>query len=181
VHIQAADSEEALNMVIDKQVELGIIGKLPLNKKLNAVPLWKDRLVLVAGRNHPWLKKKAITLPDLLKEPFVVREKGSATRELLAESLEKTHSIDLAKLNICAEMSSSEAVKEAIIAGLGVSVISVHAIARELSWKLLFTIPFSGCDIERDIYLIYLRQLELNLRHQLFIDFLKSFQSQQLR
>jgi DNA-binding transcriptional LysR family regulator len=80
IYIKTADSEEAMNMVLDNEVEIGCIGKKPLNKKLLTVPLWKDRLVLAVPKLHRWFNKKSITLPELLDEPFVIREKGCRDR-----------------------------------------------------------------------------------------------------
>ena len=72
-------------------------------------------------------------------------------------------------------MGSSEAVKEAVIAGLGVSVISIHAIAREIDGDLIVEVPLKGCRIERYFYLIYRRQFALMHHHKLFLDFIKNY------
>lgn len=173
IYIKTADSEEAMNMVLDNEVEIGCIGKKPLNKKLLAVPLWKDRLVLAVPKLHRWYKKKSITLSELLDEPFIIREKGSATRELFESCLKESKSLSLSRLNICGELGSSEAIKEAVIAGLGVSVISIHAIQRELSQGLLSEILLQGCRMERNFYLIYKCHFDFLPAHKIFIDFLK--------
>jgi LysR family transcriptional regulator, transcriptional activator of the cysJI operon len=175
IYIKTADSEEAMNMVLDNEVEIGCIGKKPLNKKLTAEPLWKDRLILAVSKLHRWRKKKSITLPELLNEPFVIREKGSATRELFESWLKKSKSVNLSQFNICGELGSSEAIKEAVIAGLGVSVISIHAVERELSQRLLFEVPIRGSSMERNFYLIYKKQFDFRLFHKTFINFLKSY------
>ena len=175
VNIKTADSEEAMNMVLDNEVEIGFIGKKPLNKKLAAETLWKDRLALVASKNHAWFKKKSIALPELLNEPFVIREKGSATRELLEACLKKSKSITLDRFNICGELGSSEAVKESVIAGWGVSAISIHAVSRELSQGLLCEIPVQGLSMERNFYLIYRRQFDFRPFHKTFINFIKRY------
>jgi DNA-binding transcriptional LysR family regulator len=162
-----------MNMVLDNEVEIGCIGKKPLNNKLVAESLWKDRLVLVVPKLHPWRKKKSITLPELFKEPFVIREKGSATRELFESLLKKSKSTNLSQFNICGALGSSEAIKEAVIAGLGVSVISIYAVSRELSQGFLFEVPIQGCSMERNFYLIYKRQFDFRPFHKTFIDFIK--------
>ena len=144
MHVQTADSEETMNMVLLGEVEIGLIGKNPLNRKLMAEPLWKDRLVLAVPQNHPWCKKKTITLEELSQEPFILREKGSATRDVLEFYLKEHKAAGLAQFNICSEFGSSEAVKEAIVAGLGVSILSLHAIGRELSQGLLFEVRFQA-------------------------------------
>lgn len=175
VHVQTADSEETLNRVLDNEVEIGFIGKRPLNKKLTARSLWRDRLVLAVPANHQWRKKKSIAVEELMKEPFVLREKGSATRDILEIYFKESKSIVLAQFNICAELGSSEAIKEAIIAGLGVSIISIYAIQRELAQGLLLEIRLEGCNIERDFYLIHQKHLDIRPSHKLFIDFLESW------
>ena len=175
IHIKTADSEEAMHMVLDNEVEMGFIGKKPVNKKLESLTLWKDRLGLFVLKTHPWRKKKSIALPELFKEPFVIREKGSATRELFESYLKNSKSINLSQFNICGELGSSEAIKEAIISGLGVSVISIHAVWRELSQGLLFEVPIQGCTMERNFYLIYKNQFDFRPFHKTFINFIKNY------
>jgi DNA-binding transcriptional LysR family regulator len=176
VHVQTADSEETMNMVLAGEVEIGLIGKKPLNKKLLSDLLWKDRLVLAVSLNHPWCKKKSITLEELAQEPFILREKGSATRDVLEFYLKEHKTVSLAQFNICSELGSSEAVKEAIIAGLGVSILSLHAIKRELLQGLLGEIKIAGYhNIERDFYLIRQKQLDLRPFHKLFMNFIKGY------
>jgi LysR family transcriptional regulator, transcriptional activator of the cysJI operon len=114
-------------------------------------------------------------MPELLKEPFVLREKGSATRELFESCLKKSKSISLDQFNVCGELGSSEAIKEAVIAGWGVSVISSHAVARELSQGLLREIPIQGYSMERNFYLIYKRQFDFRPFHKTFINFIKNY------
>jgi DNA-binding transcriptional LysR family regulator len=175
VHIQTADSEETVNMVLASDVEMGFVGKKPANRKLIAEPLWHDRLILAAPGNHPWHKKKSVTLGELSREPFVAREKGSATREVLETYLKEHGAVGLAEFNICCELGSSEAIKEAVIAGLGVSVLSSHAVRRELTQGLLGEIKIAGHHMERYFYLIRQRQLDLKPFHQVFIDFIKGY------
>lgn len=177
VFIKTEDSEEVMNMVLDREVEIGCIGKKPLNRKLIAEPLWNDRLILVVSRQHRWTKKESIDISEMLSEPFVLREKGSATRDVFESYLKENKSISLSQLNVCGELGSSEAIKEAVIAGLGVSVISVHAVARELASRLLLEIPIDACRIERKFHLIYLKQFEVRRAHQIFMDFLKKYRT----
>lgn len=175
IHVKTADSEEAMNMVLENEVEIGCIGKKPLNTKLAAEPLWKDRLVLVVPGFHPWREKKAVTLPELAKEPFVIREKGSATRDLFESRLRESASMSISQFNIRVQLGSSEAVKEAVIAGAGVSVISIHAVEREWHQALLFEVPIRGFQMERNFYLIYKRQFDFRPYHKTFIKFIKQY------
>lgn len=177
VFIKTEDSEEVQNMVLESEVEIGCIGKEPLNRKLIAEPVWNDRLILVVPKFHPWTRKGSIDLSDLLLEPFVMREKGSATRDVFESYLKEKKSIHLSQLNICGELGSSEAIKEAVVAGLGVSVLSFHAVQRELKSKLLYEVPIAGCRMERKIYLIYLKSFEFRQHHHTFVNFLRKYEA----
>lgn len=177
VFIKTEDSEEVMNMVLDREVEIGCIGKKPLNRKLIGQPVWDDRLILVVSRHHRWIKKGSIDVSEMMREPFVLREKGSATRDVFESYLKENKSISLSQLNVCGELGSSEAIKEAVIAGLGVSVLSGHAVTRELASRLLFEIPIEGCRIERKFHLIYLKQFEFRKAHRIFVNFLKDYRT----
>ena len=177
IFIKTEDSEEVLNMVLDREVEIGCIGKEPQNRKLTAEPLWNDRLILVAPKKHRWAKTASIDLSELTQEPFVLREKGSATRDIFETYLKEKKSLSLSQLNICGEFGSSEAIKEAIVAGLGVSGLSVHAVQRELASGMLAEIPIASGRIERRFYLIGLKQFEYRSHHKTFMSFLKKFRT----
>ncbi len=175
VFIKTEDSEEVLNMVLDREVEIGCIGKRPQNAKLIVEPIWNDRLILIVPKGHRWIKKGFVDISELLAEPFVLREKGSATRDVFESHLKEVKAVSLSQLNVCGELGSSEAIKEAVIAGLGVSVLSAYAVLRELDSKILFEIPITSCRIERKFYLIHLKQFEFRLHHKTFIDYLKNY------
>lgn len=171
--VQSANSEEAIDMVLHQQSELGFIGKNPHSKKLHSEPLWQDRLILAVPAGHHWIGAEAVSIKHLLEAPFVMREKGSATREILGEYLMEHAAIDLGQLNIVAEMGSSEAVKEAVMAGLGISMLSLHAVRREIDRGIIVEIPIQGWKIVRQVYLIYRHQLGIMKHHQLFLDYIR--------
>ena len=129
--------------------------------------------MLAVPAGHHWTKAADVSVKDLMEAPFVMREKGSATREILGEYLLEHAGIDLNQLNIVAEMGSSEAVKEAVIAGLGISVLSLHAVKREIEQGIIIEIPIQGWRIVRQVYLIYRHQLGIQKHHQLFLDYVR--------
>lgn len=175
ITVQSADSEEVLNMILNGEKELGIIGKKPSRGKLKTEPLWQDRLILTVPTDHRWAGKPSVSLPEIMEEPFIIREKGSGTREILERYLKEQANTDLAKFRIAAEFGSSEAVKEAILAGLGVSILSIRAIARELKLQLLKEVPVENWRIERSFYLILRHPFNILRHHQLFLDFIRQY------
>ena len=175
VHMQMHDSEETLQIILNDQAEMGFIGKEPINKKLVVQRLWKDSLVLAVPAGHPLSNRRAVKVEDLKEIPFIIREKGSATRDIIEECLEKQRRINLSRFNMICEMGSSEAVKEAILAGLGVSILSIFAIKRELSQGLLTALNVSDCNMERYFYLVHKKQFPLMMYHKHFLNFVKRY------
>lgn len=169
-YVRMGDSEEVIETIIEGRAEIGFIGKDPSSARLIAEPLWKDTLVLVAPAGHRWPDR--ISLRDLEKEPLVIREKGSGTRETLEKYLKDRRGSGLSRLNIVGELGSSEAVREAVISGFGVSIISVHAVRRELEQGVLRQVDIKGFRIERNFHLIYKKQFDLMPYHRLFLKYL---------
>ncbi len=175
VHIQTGDSEETIQAILGDQAEMGIVGKNSLDRRLKVDPLWNDRLVLAVPADHPWAKRSHVDLDEIAGAPFVLRERGSGTRSALEECLAMPGGRPLGSFNITCEMGSSEAVKEAILAGLGVSVLSIHAMERELAAGILAAVPLEHCKIARRFYLIYRKQFRLMKHHRRFLTTIKHY------
>ena len=176
VHIQTGDSEETIQTILGDQAEMGIVGKRSPDRRLKVESLWQDRLVLAVPAGHPWAKRTSVDIEEVSAAPFVLRERGSGTRNALEECLAKRGDRPLASFNVACEMGSSEAVKEAVLAGLGVSILSIHAMERELAQGLLAAVPVEDCAIERRFYLIYRKQFRLMKHHRRFLAGIKNFQ-----
>ena len=175
-HVKTSDSDATLDMILDNEAEIGFIGREIVNRKLHIEPLWQDKLVLVVPASHRWCGKGKVSLGDISKEPFVSREQGSATRKVLDEYLRKETDLYLSGFNIVCDLGSSEAVKEAVLAGLGISIISLHAVKREIESGLLFAVPMESCTIERNFYMIYKARFALMKHHELFLDFIREYE-----
>ena len=173
--VRTADSSEVIEMILENEAEVGFVGKRPPAGKLVAEALWKDRLVLAVPAAHPLAKRRGVRLREIEKEPFVIREKGSGTRETIENCLRDGGRPGLVHLNAVVELGSSEAVKEGILAGLGISVISAHAIRRELKSGLLAALSIDECRMERSFYLIYRRQFDLMAHHKRFIEYIRAY------
>jgi len=169
-YVRTNDSDATVDMILDNRAEIGFIGRSVSDRKLHVEAVWEDRLVLVAPKGHRWSAETSVTIDDLSRESFIVREQGSATRSVFEEHLKKHCERDLSGFNIVCELGSSEAVKEAVMAGLGVSILSARAVGRELASGLLIERPVEDCMIERNFYLIYKKQLGLMRHHTLFLD-----------
>lgn len=173
VRVQVGDSHEAQAMVLSDEAEIGFIGKEIHEKKLHTEPIWKDELVLAAPGEGSFFKPGRVALPDVMNAPFIVRERGSGTRDALEKYLQKTFAATLLDFRTVLEMGSSEAIKEAVMAGVGVSIISNLAIRRETRMGLLTVVPIDLFFLERNFYLIYKKKFKLTACQQDFLNYVR--------
>ena len=165
--IRISDSARIVEEVAGNGLLIGIVGaKLP-GVKLTYRPFAEDQLILAAAIDNP--APAQITMEDLCKLPFIVRERGSGTRKSL-EMLLARQRYTLDQFNICATLGSSAAVKEAIKADLGVSVISRHAVLDELKSGTVREIEVAGWAMTRSFYVVTSPKRTLPNHYQLFLD-----------
>ncbi len=149
--IRINDSAKIAEAVADNELFIGVVGaKIPAARLLFQ-PIAEDELILATAGSNPL--PTGISMADLCKLPFIMRERGSGTRKTIESLLaEQHHTLD--QLNVCATLGSSAAVKEAIKAGLGVSVISRHAVCDELRSGTVREIEVAGLTMKRNFYVV---------------------------
>jgi len=165
--IRINDSARIVEEVAGNGLLIGIVGaKLP-GVKLNYQAFAEDQLILAAAAANPTLSQ--ITMEELCQLPFIVRERGSGTRKSL-EMLLARQRYTLDQFNICATLGSSAAVKEAIKADLGVSVISKHAVGDELERGTIRKIEVTGWSMMRSFFVVTSPKRTLPHHYQVFLD-----------
>jgi len=125
-------------------------------------------LVIIAPPNHPLVNKKAIPLQELGRHPFIVRERGSGTRAAVERFLTR-HRIERPA---GMEMNSSAAIKQAVQAGLGLGVVSIHTLEMELTLKRLAVLDVEDFPILRHWRLVYRRDKRFSAVARAFHDFI---------
>src|SRR6266576_1293402 len=132
-----------------------------------------DEMILVVSKDHPWSRRKSVALGNLRSEKFVSRERGSGTLDSFRELLAKKGRAAEKILNVVMELGNTEAIKEALIAGVGVSILSRTSIRRELADGILVEIPIRGLKMERDFYEVFHKRRPLSPLSQAFSEFLR--------
>jgi len=117
-----ADTRRIIVSVVEGTIEVGVVGAEARDKNILQEHLIDDHLRLIVPADHPWGPLKKILLDRLLSEPFIVRERGSGTLISLQERL-KQQGRSVEELNIVAEMGSTEAVRQGVKDGIGVSIL----------------------------------------------------------
>ncbi|UCD85335.1 MAG: LysR family transcriptional regulator [Deltaproteobacteria bacterium] len=173
-NLVVGDTREIVDKVKVGSVELGVVGSHPSDRSLETREFWKDELSLVVPPSHKWARSsRGVDPREVLGEPFILRESGSATRELM-ESVLKKKGIRARELKVACRLGSTEAVKQGIRAGMGVSILSKKAVEVEVENGLLRTVPIRGTRFTRCFYLISHASRTMSPAGQAFLEFLST-------
>ena len=173
ISLLIGSSREVTTWVEDGRVEIGVVGATPTSRVLQARQLMADELVVVVGAEHPWAGRKTVSLDDLRAEPMIVRERGSGSRETFEQALESV-GLDLAAFRIVGEIASTQAVKQAVRAGVGISLISRRAVEDECRARLLVCVKIRDLAVTRAFHLITHRDRSRSPLATAFLAFIES-------
>jgi DNA-binding transcriptional LysR family regulator len=171
--LRIGDSAGIVEEVLDGKVEIGFVGFKNADARLHFDKIWQDEMVFTVPQNHRWSRRNFVRLADLRSENFVSRERGSGTLDSFRHLLAKNRRAADDVLNVAMELGSTAAVKEALISGVGVYILSRMSIRRELADGLLVEIPIRGLKLERDFYQVCYKRRPLSPVSQAFRNFLK--------
>jgi molybdate transport repressor ModE-like protein len=122
-------------------IDFGIVAGEPSKSGFKVEPVVQDELGFIVPPAHPWSRKELVSILEITKEPFIMREAGSATRQKIEEYL-LSHGIGIDKLHIALVLGSTESIKEAVAGGAGISIISKWDAREEIKTrKLKFVTP----------------------------------------
>jgi DNA-binding transcriptional LysR family regulator len=154
--LELLDSREAMEMVKSGNADLGLTGKKVNHPSLVYQKISGDSLILISSAK----KASPLSPADLLALPMIGRERGSGTRESYDRAL-SSRGISPARLNCVLECTTTECVKQAVMAGVGMAFISSLAVQDELARGLLKQVPVKGLNITRDFHALWMK----NHRH----------------
>ncbi|MCU0559967.1 MAG: selenium metabolism-associated LysR family transcriptional regulator [Desulfobacterales bacterium] len=172
VSLRIADTGGIVGEILAGTLELGVVGAEVKHRGIFQEKVLNDQMKLIVPAGHPWARKKRVPLAALLKESFIVRERGSGTLQSFQESLLRSgHSLD--EFNVVAEMGNTEAIRQAVKNRVGVSILSTLAVENDLATGSLRALAVDGVDLNRSFYLTYHRQRSLSPPGDAFIRVLK--------
>jgi len=168
--LNIANAEEVLNMVMTEVVDIGVVEGDTESSTLKSLHVASDELVLIVPPQHP-AKGDIISLQDFLKQPLIMREDGSGTRKILATALAR-HGYTVNQLNVITEMKNIYAIKSAVEAGLGGSVMPLLAVRKEAYTGTLKVLRIMDMDMPLIFNIIYPNNRPLTTKTKQFIKFL---------
>ncbi|MEW6162420.1 MAG: selenium metabolism-associated LysR family transcriptional regulator [Nitrospirota bacterium] len=169
-----SDSKEIAEKVLKHELLLGVIGTKLSNEQIHHIPFIEDELIAVASPHS--IKTSTMTLRDFIKFPMVLREEGSGTRKELERILEN-RGITLEDVKIAGIFGSTDAVKQAVKAGLGTSILSEYAVIDELKHNILKEIKLSDIQMGRKFYFITHKKRTLPFLYNTFLQHIKAIKT----
>lgn len=143
--LDVGNTEQVIHEVKHFRVDLGFIEGFCHDQELETIPWRQDRLVVFASPQHPLARQKEVTPADLAAVNWILRERGSGTREVFETAIAGK----IPELRLFLELGHTEAIKEAVEAGLGISCLSRLTIARALELGVLVALPTPFLNLER--------------------------------
>lgn len=169
IAMDVGNRSEIVGRLSRNEDDLYIMGVPPAGMDIERHSFVENPIVAIAPRDHPLAGHGRVSLARLAQEPFLLREAGSGTR-MAAERFLKAHGM---KLNLRMELGSNEAIKQAVAGGLGLSLLSLHALKSELARDELVLLDVEDLPIRRSWYIVYRKGKELSIVARTFFDYLK--------
>jgi DNA-binding transcriptional LysR family regulator len=167
VALEVANRDAVLARLAANLDDLYIMAMPPQHYDIESMPFLDNPLVVIAPRNHSLAGRRKVPLKRLLQERFVVREAGSGTRLAVEQFLARRK----LALPVKMEIASNEAVRQAVAAGLGVSVMSLHAVGPQDGVAVL---DVEGFPLQRAWHALYPRGRRLSPVAAAFFDYMRS-------
>lgn len=169
IAIDISLSEQIENKVRNNALEVGLIGHHAPDSRLVGRRFKTDKMVLIVSAGHGWAKREApVALRELIEQPFLLPQQGSGTRKILEELFQQSG----IRPKQIMEMGTTEGVKKAVEAGLGISILSGHIVQSELAVGRLSSLPVKDAGLERDLYVVYRKDRYLSVAAQTFLQHL---------
>ena len=156
--------------VLDNTIDLGLIETQPEHPEIQAIPFMKDHLCAILPTDHPLSSQRWLTLSQLARYPFLMREKGSAGREILDASFALLH----LSVHPIWESSSTQAIVSAVAQGLGVAVLPYMLVEKDILEGQVKTVPFRQ-PLHRDLNIIYHKNKFLTPNMKAFIELCRDY------
>ncbi len=150
VEYHIADTMNVEQMVLHHQVDFGVVGGQLIRPELTREAWLVDELIAVASPHHLLAHKTPVRLCDLQHEELILRGKGSATRQVIEREFEKRE----LGLNVAMELRDPESVKQMVVAGVGITICSKHAVQCELAARRLIQLKVQELPFQRELLLV---------------------------
>ncbi len=172
VALKVSNRERIIERINANEDDLYIMGQAPDQFEIEAFPIAPNPLAVVAPRDHRLVGKKNIPLARIAEEPFILREPGSGVRDATLKAFDE-HGL---RPKVRMELGSNEAIKHAVVGGLGISVQSLHTLTLEGRDGPVAILDVEGFPIMRQWFLVHPKGKELSLVTRAFLEFARELE-----
>jgi DNA-binding transcriptional LysR family regulator len=137
--LNVSNTEGIVSMIENSMIDLGVVEGPVANKNLLVEVCRIDQLVVVVPPDHEFASRDSISMEEVMEHPFICREEGSGTREVIMDHMVKL-GLDRNNLNVSLELGSPESIKGAVEAGMGISIASIATLEKELQLGTLVAV-----------------------------------------
>jgi DNA-binding transcriptional LysR family regulator len=153
VHLRVSDSSDVQESVESGRAELGFCGSPVSSLNLVAKAFAEDELALIVHAGHRLARRQRVGIREITDEPFVRRETGSGSRQCFERALQSVGK-DASALNVVLEVEGNEGVKEAVLQGRGVAVMSRYSVEKERLAGNLKVLRINGVSLTRNLFML---------------------------
>ncbi|MEK5179068.1 selenium metabolism-associated LysR family transcriptional regulator [Paenibacillus odorifer] len=172
IMMKVMNTSQIMEEILKHQLNFGLIEAPVTHPDMEIEPVMGDELKLIVPYDHPLAEQQEVTLEQVLHHPFVLREQGSGTRRVMEEQL-FSKGLDPGTMKIVMELGSTGAVKSAVEAGLGITIISTSSVKHEVALGLLKIVNISDASFKRQFYAIHLKSTLLPISAVTFLTYLR--------
>jgi DNA-binding transcriptional LysR family regulator len=168
IRLTVDNRETVVRALADNSVDLAVMGRAPQGLDTVAIPFARHPLAIVAAPDHALAKRRRLKLAQLTAETFLIRERGSGTRD----AMERAFAEQQFRPAEMIETGSNETIKQAVMAGMGVSFLSLHTVGLETATRRLVVLPVGGMPVMRDWFVIQRERKHISPAAAAFRDYL---------
>ncbi|GIO85146.1 LysR family transcriptional regulator [Paenibacillus faecis] len=174
IALKVMNTAQIMEEIVGHQLNFGLVEAPVHHPDMVSEPVMEDELKLIVPAGHPLAEKERVRLSEVMNYPFVLREKGSGTRQVMEAELERL-GIAAERMEAVMELGSTGAVKSAVEAGLGVTIISPSSVKHEQALGLLKVVDIEDAEFKRQFYSIHLKSTVLPVSAVTFLTYLRGF------
>jgi DNA-binding transcriptional LysR family regulator len=174
IKLRIGNTERIEDLMHSGFLDFGIVEGKTSRTNTKTEKVISDQLVLIVHPKHPLAKRRSVSVLDLMREPFIIREQGSGTRQHIEKFLDH-NGINIRDLHVALIMGSTESIKAAVEAGTGIAILSRWAVKKEVEDGRLKTVNLREGGITRELTLIYSKKPRLSHADRELILFIKNY------
>ncbi|MBY0204493.1 DNA-binding transcriptional LysR family regulator [Paenibacillus intestini] len=176
--MKVMNTTQIMDEILKHQLNFGLIEAPVNHPDMIVEPVMQDELKLIVPAGHDLAGRGKVNLEEVMNYPFVLREEGSGTRQVMEGQLQKKK-IDPNDMNVVMELGSTGAVKSAVEAGVGITMLSPSSVQHELALGLVHIVDIRGLEFKRQFYAIHLKSSLLPLSAVAFLGYLRQQELEQ--